>query len=89
MDAFRASDGIALEVESGGAVYNNRVLLDLVKMSLGVDEALGAILVPVAYKTELKNWQKPYPEAVKLFDAMFANPERFRLPLQGLLLIGY
>lgn len=89
VDAFRTSDGIALEVESGGAVYNNRVILDLVKMSLGVDVHFGAILVPVEYTTEEKTWQKPYPEAVKLFDAMFANPERFRLPLEGLLLIGY
>ena len=89
VDAFRSTDGIALEVESGGAVYNNRVILDLVKMSLGVDVRFGAILVPVDYTTEQKVWHKPYPEAVKLFDAMFANPERFRLPLEGLLLIGY
>ena len=89
VDAFRSSDGIALEVESGGAVYNNRVILDLVKMSLGVDVRFGAILVPVDYTTERNVWHKPYPEAVKLFDAMFANPERFRFPLEGLLLVGY
>jgi hypothetical protein len=89
VDAFRATDGIAIEVASGGAVYNNRVLLDLIKMSLAVDVNYGAILVPVAYATEEKTWQAPYPEAVKLFDAMNANPERFRLPLEGLILVGY
>lgn len=89
VDAFRSADGVALEVESGGAVYNNRILLDLIKFCLGADVAYGAILLPVKYTTPERAWQDPYPEAVKLFDAIFANPERFRLPLDGLLLVGY
>lgn len=89
VDAFRSTDGIAVEVESGGAVYNNRILLDMVKFSLGADVIRGAILLPVKYATPERSWEDPYPAAVKLFDAIFSNPERFRLPLDGLLLIGY
>jgi hypothetical protein len=78
-----------LRVESGGAVYNNRILLDMVKFSLGADVIRRAILLPVKYATPERSWEDPYPAAVKLFDAIFSNPERFRLPLEGLLLIGY
>jgi len=89
VDAFRSEDGVALEVEAGGAVYNNRILLDLIKFCLGADVRFGAILVPVKYETKDRSWQDPYPESVKLFDAIYANPERFRLPLEGLLIVGY
>lgn len=89
VDGFRETDGIALEVESGGAVYNNRIILDLIKMSLAVDVRAGVIAVPLDYTTERRGWAKPYPESLKLFDAIFANPERFQVPLEGLLLLGY
>lgn len=89
VDAFRESDGISVEVEAGGAIYNNRVLFDVFKMSLAVDTRFGVVLVPQKYVTPKKEWAEPYPEAVKLFDALYANPERFKLPLEGLLLVGY
>ena len=61
----------------------------MLKFSLGADVVYGAILLPVKYSTPERDWQDPYPEAVKLFDAIFSNPERFRLPLDGLLILGY
>ena len=61
----------------------------MIKFCLGADVRCGVILVPVKYATTDRTWHDPYPEAVKLFDAIFANPERFRLPLDGLLLVGY
>lgn len=89
VDGFREADGIALEVESGGAVYNNRILLDLVKMCLAVDVRSGIIAVPQQYTTTKQTWQPPYAESLKLLDSIYANPERFRIPLAGLLVVGY
>lgn len=89
VDGFRERDGLAIEVESGGAVYNNRVVLDLIKMCLAVDVRGGIVALPIRYETEAKKWGDPYTGAVKLFDAIFANPDRFRVPLEGFLLLGY
>lgn len=89
VDGFRERDGIALEVESGGAVYNNRAVFDLVKMCLAVDVQGGIVALPIRYETDAKKWMDPYAAAVKLFDAIFANPERFSIPLEGFLLLGY
>jgi len=89
VDTFRSRDGTALEVEAGSAVYNNRVILDLMKFALSMDVSRGAILVPQRYVTPKQAWTDPYPEAVKLFDAIFENAERPSLPLEGLLLVGY
>jgi hypothetical protein len=89
VDAFRSTDGTALEIEAGSAVYNNRAILDLIKFALSMDVSQGAILVPQKYITPKQAWTDPYPEAVKYFDAIFANPERLSLPLEGLLLVGY
>ncbi|MGH2631730.1 MAG: hypothetical protein ACRDHI_14390 [Actinomycetota bacterium] len=89
VDGFRERDGLALEVESGGAMYNNRVILDLVKMCLAVDARGGIVALPIRYETERKRWTDPYVGGVKLLDAVFANPDRFRVPLEGFLLLGY
>ena len=89
VDAYRFSDGTALEVEAGSAVYNNRAVLDLVKFALSMDVQRGAILVPQKYVTPKQSWTDPYPEAVKYFDSIFANPERLSLPLEGLVLVGF
>jgi hypothetical protein len=89
VDAFRPSDGIAVEIEAGGAIENNRVLYDLVKMVLGVVVNAGVLIVPQRYETENRRFRDQYEECRKLFDAIFANPERFKLPLEGLLMVGY
>lgn len=89
VDAFRPVDGTALEVEAGSAMYNNRAILDLIKFSLSMDVRRGAILVPQKYVTAKQAWIDPYPEAVKYFDSIFANPERLSIPLEGLLLVGF
>jgi len=89
VDAFRPLDGIAVEIEAGGAIENNRVLYDLVKMALGVIVEFGVLIVPQKYETERRRFRDQYEECRKLFDAIWANPERLKLPLQGLLLVGY
>ena len=40
------------------------------------------------YESKDRSWRDPYPESMKLFDEIYANPERFRLPLEGLLIVG-
>ena len=89
VDAFRPHDGIAVEIEAGGAFENNRVLYDLVKMVLGVTVTFGVLVVPQKYETVNRKFRDQYDESLKLFDAIWANPERFKLPLEGLLLVGY
>lgn len=89
VDAFRSSDGIAVEIESGGAFENNRILYDLVKMVLGVIVEFGVLIVPQKYETENRKFRDQYDECRRLFDAIWANPERLKLPLDGLLLVGY
>lgn len=58
-DGFREPDGIALEIEAGGAVYNNQILLDLLKMCLAVDVGSGIIAVSQQYTTPRQTWQPP------------------------------
>jgi len=89
VDAFRPWDGVAIEVESGGAMENNRVLYDLIEMSLAVNVSAGALIVPQHYSTENRQFRDQYKRAAQLFDAMWANPERLRFPLEGVLLVGY
>jgi hypothetical protein len=89
VDAFRPHDAIAVEIEAGGAFENNRILYDLVKMVLGVVVDYGVLIVPQKYETENRRFRDQYEESRKLFDAIWANPERLKLPLEGLLLVGY
>ena len=89
VDAFRPHDAIAVEVEAGGAFENNRILYDLFKMVLGVVVDFGVLIVPQKYETENRRFRDQYEESRKLFDAIWANPERLKLPLDGLLLVGY
>jgi hypothetical protein len=89
VDAFRPHDSIAVEIEAGGAFENNRILYDLIKMTLGVIVEFGVLIVPQKYQTENRRFRDPYEESRKLFDAIWANPERLKLPLEGLLLVGY
>jgi hypothetical protein len=89
VDAFRPFDSIAVEIEAGGAFDNNRILHDLIKMALGVIVDCGVLVVPQKYETKRRRFRDQYEESRKLFDAIWANPERLKLPLEGLLLVGY
>ena len=57
--------------------------------SVALRVVVGVVAVPVEYTTEAKTWAAPYTEALKLFESIYANPERLRIPLEGMLLLGY
>jgi hypothetical protein len=88
LDGWHDADGVALEVEAGKAWEGKAALLDLIKMSLILDCRFGAIIVPQRYERG-KRYADPYNNVKDLFDAIFANPERLRIALEGVLLVGY
>lgn len=89
VDGWHEALGIALEVEGGKAHEGRNAVWDLIKFCLITDVNYGVIIVPLNYQPRERTWTPPYDRIRGDFDAMYANPERFQIPLQGLLLIGY
>lgn len=83
MPAARA----VLEVEAGRGAANNADYRDLVRAGLmvGVDYLILAMMQE--YRTG-KNVVRSYRQTLRRLDAIYAS-DRLRLPLTGVLLIGY
>ena len=93
VDAFHSDLGIALEVEAGRGARGNAVYRDLIQTSLLVDAEYLVLAVAQAYRHKLKAnvagaVVQSYRDARRLLDAIYASA-RLRLPLEGILLIGY
>ena len=82
-DAYHAKEGFVLEVEAGRAMRNYHVLKDLFEACVMVDAKYLAIALRRVYKT----W-KDFDDCYVLFDTLYVS-ERLKLPLEGVLLIGY
>jgi len=84
VDAFQADTGTVLEVEAGRAVTNYQFLKDLFEacMMHGVDYLV------VAVRNVYRNKQKDFERVLTHFDTLYASG-RLRLPLKGILVIGY
>tara|TARA_Y100001963_G_C6558576_1_gene343231 strand:- start:36 stop:542 length:507 start_codon:yes stop_codon:yes gene_type:complete len=82
-DAYHREKEFVLEVEAGRAYLNNQFLKDLFQacMMHGVNH-LG-IAVRNKYKTS-----QDFDRIVKFIDTLYAS-SRIRLPLHGILIIGY
>ncbi len=82
-DAYHEQLSTVVEVEAGRAIVNNQFLKDLFQASMmeGVDYCV--IAVRNIYKTS-----KDFEMACRYMDTMYAS-DRLRLPLQGILIIGY
>lgn len=82
-DAYSEKDGFVVEVEAGRGVTNNQFLKDLFQacMMHGVDYL--AIAVRNVYRTS-----PDFERAERFFQTLYAS-NRLRLPLKGILLIGY
>ena len=82
-DAYHEEAGFVLEVEAGRGVTNYQFLKDLFQgcMMHGVD-TLG-IAVRNTYRGH-----KDFDKAFRFFDTLYTS-NRLKLPLQGILLIGY
>lgn len=82
-DAYHEAAGFVLEVEAGRGVVNNQFLKDLFQacMMNGVTE------FAVALRNNYRGIND-FERAARFFDTLYAS-NRLKLPLEGVLLIGY
>lgn len=87
VDGFHPEGKLILEVEAGRGAANNADYRDLVRASLmiGVDYLVLAMMQE--YHAG-KQTMHSYEQTRKRLDAIFAS-DRLKLPLEGVLLIGY
>lgn len=91
VDAFHESLGVAMEVEAGRGARGNAVYRDLIQTSLLVDARYLVLAVQVNYRHKTAGKQTvvySYRDTKNILDAIFAS-DRLKLPLEGILLVGY
>lgn len=82
-DAYSVKDGFVLEVEAGRAVVNNQFLKDLFQACMMNNVQYLGIAVRNIYKTS-----KDFERVMRFLDTLYAS-NRLKLPLKGILVIGY
>lgn len=82
-DAYNQAEGFVIEVEAGRGVLNNQFLKDHFQACMMHDVKYLAVAVRNNYKRS-----KDFNEVVRFFDTLYAS-NRLKLPLEGVLLIGY
>ena len=86
VDAVHLEAGILLEVEEGRATMGNAVR-DLIESSLVYDAEYLALLVPQKYRYRAGLAQS-YRDCYWSLNAIYGS-QRLKLPLEGVLLVGY
>lgn len=87
VDAFHSQHGVVLEIEAGRGAANNADYRDLVRTSLMVDSRFLVLAMMTEYRGGGRA-MRSYDNTRKRLDAIYAS-DRLRLPLEGILLIGY
>ena len=90
-DALSADGRIVLEVEAGRAVINNQFLKDIFQACMMFDVEYLAIAVLNEYhfnKTGGGGISRDYHEVKTFLETLYVS-NRIRLPLKGILVIGY
>jgi hypothetical protein len=87
VDGFHPQHEIVLEVEAGRGAANNADYRDLIRASLMVDARFLVLAMMLHYGAG-GSPIKSYDAARDRIDAIYAS-ERLRLPLDGILLVGY
>ena len=87
VDGFHPTHRVVLEIEAGRGAANNADYRDLIRASLMV-EAEYLILAMMLEYTSGKATTRSYAQTRDRIDAIYAS-ERLKLPLQGILLVGY
>ncbi len=87
VDGFHAEHGIVLEVEAGRGAANNADYRDLIRTSLMVDARYLVLAMMLEYSGGGAT-VRSYAQTRDRLDAVYAS-ERLRLPLAGVLLVGY
>jgi hypothetical protein len=82
-DAYHEKFGMVVEVEAGRGVVNNQFLKDLFQACMMVDVKELAIAVRNDYQGS-----NNFDQVVRFFDTLYAS-NRLKLPLEGILIIGY
>ena len=82
-DAFNAAEGFVVEVEAGRGVTNYQFLKDLFQACMMHSVYYLAIAVRNIYRTN-KNFESVH----RFIDTLYAS-NRLKLPLKGVLIIGY
>jgi len=87
VDGFHPAHGVVLEVEAGRGAANNADYRDIIRASLMVDARYLALAMMLDYRGGNQKLRS-YEQTRSRVDAIYAS-DRLRLPLDGLLLIGY
>lgn len=87
VDGFHPQHEIVLEVEAGRGAANSADYRDLIRASLMVD-ARFLVLAMMLHYGPGRSAVKSYDQARDRIDAIYAS-ERLKLPLEGILLVGY
>ena len=82
-DAYYEKEGFVVEVEAGRGVTNNQFLKDLFQACMMYDVSYLAIAVRNVY-----NGSEDYEVMERFLGTLYAS-QRLRLPLRGVLAIGY
>lgn len=83
-DAYNKKTKTVLEVEAGRAVDNYQFLKDLFQACIMHNTEYLAIAVKNIYKVN----QEDFNKVTSFFDTLYAS-QRLKLPLKGILIIGY
>ncbi len=99
VDAINTTDGIIIEVENAQTIYANKCYYDIFKACMINNVDYIVIAVPINYLWIKNKVKKPdnaeivsdevYEDASKDIEAIFKSRFGKRLPLKGILLIGY
>jgi hypothetical protein len=82
-DAYHQGEGFVVEVEAGRGVVNNQFLKDLFQACMMHEVRFLAIAVRNIYRRS-----PDFERVLRFFDTLYAS-NRLRLPLEGILIIGY
>jgi hypothetical protein len=87
VDGFHDVEKIVLEVEAGRGAANNADYRDLVRASLMVNASYLILAMMQEYRAG-KQVTRSYDQTLNRLDAIYAS-DRLKLPLSGVLLVGY
>lgn len=87
VDGFHPDHRVVLEVEAGRGAANNADYRDLIRSSLMVDADYLVLAMMLEYVTG-GTTMRSYAQTRDRIDAIYAS-ERLKLPLKGILLVGY
>jgi hypothetical protein len=87
VDGFHPEEKVVFEIEAGRGAANNADYRDLIRTSLMVDADYLVLAMMLRY-TSGEMTVRSYDQTRDRIDAIFAS-DRLRLPLKGILLVGY